>query len=155
MKRSRVILLTSLAVVLAVAAVWWSQRRSGFASPGECLDAYYEALLSGDAAKYEACLGDDLRAETRRRYASDAELGSALRMGAADLKNYVRQGDGTTDGADRKVTVEEVRASGVRRVRFRLRPGGDTWRIVGIDRGPETPAAVPYGTHVSKVPAGS
>jgi hypothetical protein len=152
MKRARVLLLACLVAALTAGAVWWAGRRSGYATPGECLDAYYDARSAGDTARFLGCLAEPLRTETRRRFGGDADLARALRSGAADLKNRVQQGDATADGADRIVDIEEVRTPGIRRVRFRLQSAGGAWLIGAIDTGPETPADVPYGTHISKGP---
>ena len=141
-----------MAVAVIAAAAWWTARPSGYATPGECLDAYYDASSAGDAVRYLGCLAEPLRTETRRRFAGDADLVPAVRSGAAGLKNRVQQGDGAADGADRIVEVEEVRIPGIRRVRFRLRLTGGSWLIAAIETGPEAPADVPYGTHMSKVP---
>jgi hypothetical protein len=153
MKHCRLGLVAGLAIVLIVAAVWWTPRRTGHATPRACLDAYYEAWVAGDTTRYLACLGEPLATDTRRHWTSDAALGETLRTGAADLKNRVQHGDASGAGADCTVAVEEVRTSGVRRVQFRLRRVGGSWSIIGIDAGPEKPAAVPYGTHISKVEA--
>jgi hypothetical protein len=50
------------------------------------------------------------------------------------------------------IDVDEIRATGTRRTRFRLERGGRGWLIVAIGAPQEIPTPVPYGTHVSKVP---
>jgi hypothetical protein len=132
--------------------VWWTAHRSGYGTPGECLDAYYDALSAGDPGRHLGCLAEPLRTETRRRFAGNTDPAQALQRGAADLKNRVQQGNGTADGANRIVDVDEVRIGGIRRVRFRLRQNGGSWLIAAIDTGTQAPAEVPYGTHISKGP---
>jgi hypothetical protein len=150
MKRYRLVLPVCLAVALIAAAAKWVLPRAGHATPGNCVEAYYEACLAGDTTRYLSCLGEPLRTETRGRFAGASDLATALRHGTADLKNWVRQGDGAAEGADHILEVEEVRTPGVRRVRFRLRQVNGSWLIFSIETGPETPAAVPYGIHISK-----
>ena len=148
MTRRRLLLL-----VLAAAAggLLWLARRdlatpAGFHSPNECIDAYYAATRAGDAAAYRRCLGGALAAEERGA-AADV-LAERLRQRA--VKGWGQAG-ATQDGDRAVIDVDEVRLTGTCRVRFELRRDAGGWRVVAVDRGPERPAAVPYGTHIKDV----
>ena len=144
-----------LLILLAVAALGGglllAVRRvgappAGFATQAACLDAYYAATRAGDAAAYRRCLGGALAAEERGA-AADV-LAERLRQRA--VKGWGQAG-ATQDGDRAVIDVDEVRLTGTCRVRFELRRDAGGWRVVAVDRGPERPAAVPYGTHIKDV----
>jgi hypothetical protein len=144
MNRFRIIGPLLLAVAALGAAIWWSARPNGFATPQKCLEAYRDALVSGNDQDYLDCLGEPLRSETRGRLADPA-----LRRSAEGLKGWT-QLEPEIDGARASILVDEIRATETRRTRFRLERSGQGWLIVGIDAPRILPQTVPYGTHISK-----
>ena len=147
MNRFRVIGPLLLVAAALAAAIWWSARPNGFATPQKCVDAYREALVSGNDKDYLECLGEPLRSEMRGRLADPA-----LRHFADGLKGWT-QLEPEIDGARASVLVDEIRATETRRARFRLERSGQGWLIVGIDTPRTLPQTVPYGTHISKTEA--
>ena len=69
-KRAAFLVLVTVAALVAV--LRWSGGpdapggSTGFATPAACRDAYRDAVQEADAAAYLRCLGEPLRAETRR-----------------------------------------------------------------------------------------
>ena len=150
MKPSRLTALVILILGLLAAAVWWSQRsKPGFPNPEDCLEAYREACLAGDAEKYLSCLSEPLRSEQAR--AGAGQLGKQLRQGMAGVTGWATQSL-AVEGSAARAEVEEVRRTGTRQLRFRLERSGSGWLIAGVEASPERPAAVPYGTRVGEEP---
>jgi hypothetical protein len=158
--RTRAALLVLVTVAGVLVVLRWSggpqapAGSSGFSTPAACLDAYREAVQEGDAAAYLRCLGEPLRTEMRRKHAEDGELGEVLRREMRGVKSWVVSDRPTEQGDRASAVVEEVRSSGVREVRFRLERSGVGWLIVGIERGDERAAGIPYGTRVGEEAAG-
>jgi hypothetical protein len=147
MKRLRVPLLVLLAgALLAGAALWSRGRATAFASPDARVEAYRDACAAGDTAKALACLGGALRALRER-----SAIATALQREMAGVVSWA-QHEAEISGTAAHVDVDRGRRDGVQRLRFRLERGGGGWLIVGIEPPKELPTAVPYGTHVSKVP---
>jgi hypothetical protein len=147
--------LLPLLLLPACGGLLWLARRdaaapAGFPTPSVCLDAYHDARRAGDAAAYLRCLGEPLLSE-EQRVAPDV-LAERLRREARPVKGWAQAGE-ESSGDAATVTIEEVRTTGTRQVRFGLRRDGGGWRVVAVDTGPERPAAVPYGTHIKDVPA--
>jgi hypothetical protein len=148
--------LVILLVLVAAGGGLWLARRStapagGFSTPGECVDAYYAATRAGDVAAYLRCLGEPILAEERN--ASGDGLVERLRRQAQSVKGWAQAGE-AVDGDRATVEIDEVRLTGTCRVRFGLRRGAGGWGVVAVDRGPERPAAVPYGTHIKDTDPG-
>jgi hypothetical protein len=148
MKRFRVPILLAVVSVLAAGLLLWTRRTASVeaATPAECLDAYYDSLQSGDVEKYLRCLGEPYR--TRQGRDSFAAAG----RDAKELKNLVQLAGPAEGDSSRWVDVDEVRAAGVRRVRYHLRKDERGWLIVGVDPPRERAAPLRYGTHVGEEP---
>ena len=148
MKPYRVLILLAV-VLIALAGVrfWsWNPATAGAVTPAECVENYYESLKSGDVDKYMRCLGEPYRTEAGQRF-----FDAACRD-VKDVKGVVQRA-GTADGVSPMwVDVEEVRASGIRRLRYHLRQADRAWVIVAIDSPRETISPVRYGTPVGDEP---
>src|SRR5262249_8180742 len=147
MKRRRLLLVLILTLAL-VALVLYGRPRSlqGFATPGECLDAYRDAGKDGDVARYLSCLGEPLRSEKRQSVrAADLVRGMEGVTGWGGDEPVIR--DGVAD-----VDVDLVRKTGTFRLSFRLQRADQGWVIVAVDGPRERPAPVPYGTLVGEGP---
>src|SRR5262245_25438214 len=125
MNRFRVIGLLLLVAAALAAAIWWSARPNGFATPQKCVEAYRDALVSGNDQEYLQCLGEPLRSEVRGRLADPA-----LRRSAEGLKGWT-QLEPEIDGARASILVDEIRATDTRRTRYRLERSEQGWLIVG------------------------
>jgi hypothetical protein len=147
-KRFRMPILLASVALLAGALLVWTRRTAmvAAATPAECLDDYYDALQSGDVEKYLHCLGDPYRTRQGRN-AFDAVC-----RDAKDLKNLVQLADAAEGDSSRWVDVDEVRAAGVRRIRYHLRHDQNGWLIVDIDPPRERAAPIHYGTRVGEEP---
>lgn len=152
MKRFRLVGFLLLTLVVLALAVYWSPRPAGYATPTECLNAYWEAGQAGDVARYRSCLGEPLRSAMEQRFPDAAAWAEFLRASVKDIKSWVQLLDSQIQGPAARVDVEEVRLAGKRRLRFHLAHSGSGWLIVAIEQPQEVPALIPYGTHVSKVP---
>jgi hypothetical protein len=146
-------LLVGLMVVGVLLPIWyWGMVRSGprFSTPLECLEAYREACVAGDANAYLECLAEPLRAETEQRFPDRAALAESLRAQSQTLKGWAAlPADApASQGAETRMDVEETRITGKRRVRFVLRSSSQGWRIVAIGRPVDVPTDIPYGTHL-------
>ncbi len=137
--------LAILTLALLAAAVWWSSRRDGHPTPAACVEAYRDALVEGDVAKYRGCLAGPLRSQAR-------ESAETLREKMKDVRGWV-QHDPVVEGPVAHVDVDEVR-SGVRRFRFRLEQTGGGWRIVEVGPAQEITPPVRPGTPVGQEAAG-
>lgn len=137
-------LLAVLTLAVLAAAVWWSLRPTGFATPSDCMDAYLEALQEGDVAKYTSCLGEPLRSQ------SQESSSSSLRAQMREVRSWV-QHEPVIEGPTATVDVDEVRLD-VRRVPFRLERTRKGWLIVGIGPPKEITPPVRPGTHVNEAP---
>lgn len=148
MKRLRVLLLFAVTISVLAGVLLWARRTSATraATPTECLDNYYESLKSVDVEKYRSCLGEPYR--TR---AEQPSFEAACRT-VKDVKNYVQLPGSSEEVSPLWVDVDEVRAAGVRRLRYHLRSDGPGWVIVAIDPPRETSAPIRYGTHISEEP---
>jgi hypothetical protein len=150
MKRLRVPLLLAVTGGLLAGALYWSRPQPGFATPADCLEAYREARQSGDVPNYLRCLAEPLRSEVLKTTDSERALADSLRRGMKDVKTWVLLPQEETEGTRAILEVDEGRMSGIRRHRFHLARFREGWLIVGIDPPREIPAAIPYGTHISK-----
>jgi hypothetical protein len=144
MNRFRVIGPLLLVAAALGAALWWSARPNGFATPQKCVETYRDALVSGNGEAYLNCLAEPLRSEMRGRLTDPA-----LRRSAEGLKGWT-QLEPEIDGARASIFVDEIRTMETCRTRFRLERSGQGWLIVGIDAPRILPQTVPYGTHVGK-----
>jgi hypothetical protein len=147
----RVLLALGAALLLLVVALHRPGGRGGFATPGECLDAYAAARQDGDAEGYLHCLVEPLRQALRERYPDPEGLSGALREETAGVKGWVQASAPAVEGDVALAEVDEVRTDGVRRLHFRLERSGGGWLVAGVDAPRGRPAAVPYGTHVKDV----
>jgi hypothetical protein len=152
MKRLFFVLLA--VVALAVLALTLGRSRPGkaFATPDDCLAAYYDAAKDGDGAAYLNCLAAPLRAQTEGRFRDEQALSGWLRQSMQDLKNWVQSAAPAPAGASAEVEVEESWPTGNRRLRFHLQRSGSGWLIDRIESDKERPAPVPYGTDVRQAP---
>jgi hypothetical protein len=150
--RGRLLLVALTGLALAGAVAWALRPRvaSGYATPGECLEAYREACRAGDAVRYRRCLGDPLRSEVRQTYPDDAALAEALRREAEGLKGWVEVGPPDEQGERATASVEEVRETGQRPLSISLERSQDGWLVVGVERGAEQVPDVRYGTRVGE-----
>lgn len=148
MMKSLRLLIAGAVVLTALASVrfwpWKSAARA--ASPAECIEDYYESLKSGDITKYLQCLGEPYRTEVGHRFFEDAC------RDVEDLKSLVQRAEEDDNGSPLWVDVEEVRTSGVRRMRYRLRQEERGWVIAGIDVLRESTSPIRYGTPVGDEP---
>jgi hypothetical protein len=122
--------------------------RQGFATPGECLEAYRGASETGDAARYLRCLAEPLRSRTRQHFPEPERLAEALRQDMEGVKGWVVTSAPAVEGDTARAEVDVVRQDGVRRLRFHLERSGGGWLVAGVGSPQARPAAVPYGTHV-------
>jgi hypothetical protein len=145
-------MLGALTLAILAGALAWSLRpgHAGYATPDECLDAYRAARLAGDAPRYRACLAEPLRSETERTYADDRSLADALRRETAGVKSWVEVGAPDVQGERAVATVDEVRATGQRRLRFHLERAGGGWLIARVEKDAERAPDVRYGTRVGE-----
>jgi hypothetical protein len=120
----------------------------GFPTPAAAIDALYDATVAGDAAAYLRCLDEPLLAHERG--VAPGVLAELLRWQTQGMRGRGNAGE-VVDGDRATVEVDEVFATGTRRVRFTLARGAGGWLVVAVDRGPERPAAIPYGTHIKDV----
>ncbi len=144
----RVVLLAGISIAVLVAALTWSRlaKPRGFATPEDCLGAFRDATLDGDAARYRSCLGEPLRSQVQQGYPDDGALASALREGVQGVKHWVEAGRPEEQGDRAVARVDEVRVTGQRRLQVYLERSHAGWRIVRVEKGEEKPAAVRYGT---------
>ena len=148
MKSFRVLILLAF-VLIALAGVrfWpWKPATAAAATSAECVENYYESLKSADVDKYMRCLGEPYRGEAGQRF-----FAAACRD-VKDVKGVVQRAGPAENGSPRWVDVEEVRAAGVRRMRYHLRQDDRAWVIVAIDPPRETTSPIRYGTSVSDEP---
>ena len=136
------------AVVLGVlgGALLWSRSGSGFATPEDCLSAYYEACQAGDVSRYLACLGEPLRSRSRERLEEGSAGAEALRRLA--VRGWARDGSAKPAGEEARLDVEEIRTDGIRRVQFQLERSTRGWLIVALTSLEEKAPLYPYGTDV-------
>jgi hypothetical protein len=149
MKRLRLLILLGIASIVLAVTCWLRQRPAtvGAATPAECLDNYYESLQSGDIAQYRRCLSKDFGADV------DPRSFEAACRDAKDVKGLARRAGPVENGSPRWVDVEEVRAAGIRRLRYRLRQDDSgSWFIAAIDPPRESAAPIRYGTSVGDEP---
>lgn len=148
MKRLRLLILLAVVGIALVGVRFWPHRTAtpGAATPADCLDAYYEFLQSGDVEKYLRCLDEPYRQEVGQRSFE------AARRDVKDVKNLVQIAGPAESGSPLWVDVDEVRAAGVRRLRYHLRRLDRGWVIAAIDPPREMPTPIRYGTHVGDEP---
>ncbi len=144
----RVVLFTGISVAVLVAALAWSRlaKPRGYVTPEDCLGAFRDATLDGDAARYRGCLGEPLRSQVQQSYPYDAALATALREGIQGVKHWVEAGAPQEQGDRAVASVDEVRVTGQRRLRVYLERSHAGWLVVRVEKGDEKPAAVRYGT---------
>lgn len=145
-KRLRVAVAGVLAVGVVAVALMWARPGGGFATPEDCLAAYYEACQAGDAARYRECLGEPLRSRSREWLDEGPAGAEALRRQA--VRGWARDGAATPVGDEARVDVEEIRTGGIRRVQFQLRRSARGWLIIGVTPLEEKAPPYPYGTDV-------
>ncbi len=150
MKRLRIAALVSVTTGLLVLAVCWSQRRTGFATPAACLDAYREAILAGDLEHYWPCLAEPLCTQMKLQYPNPGDLATSLQKEMKEVRSWVQLPHAENGNSKVQVDVDEVRPDGNQRVQITLQRTATGWLIVAIDRPRVVPTGVPYGTHVSK-----
>ena len=148
MKRLRVLILIAVAVIVLASIRFWSGRTAaaGAATPAECVDNYYESLKSGDVDKYLSCLSERYGAEVGQRFFTDAC------RDVKDVKGVAQHAGPTESESLQWVDVEEVRAAGIRRLRYHLRRDSGSWVIAAIDPPRESSSPVRYGTPVGDEP---
>jgi hypothetical protein len=141
MKRMRVAILLALIFGLLLAALFWSRPHpeSGFATPGDCLDAYRDACKTGNVGRYLSCLAEPLRSDK-----GDATA-EQIRKEMQDVKSWT-QLDPEIKHDSAIIDVDAVRRSGTRRIRFHLARSDGGWLITAIDAPRELPGGIPYGT---------
>ena len=149
-RRLRLTAIVALASGLLALAVYWSHRDRGFATPTDCLCAYYEACQDGDLTKYLSCLADPLRFELRRSVSDGGKLAALLRQQA--VKNWVVVAEQEGEKPLTSILIDEVRADSIRRVRFRLEHAGGSWVITAVDTLKEKRPPIRFGTDVRNVP---
>jgi hypothetical protein len=144
-------LLLPLLVVLALLAgvIYWSARPRGFSTPGQCVEAYRDALAAGDQSRYMSCLAPPLRTQMQEE-PEERFQANALRF-KEHIKGW-RQSVESEQDSTAAVLVNEVSVLGTVQRRYRLERSGSGWLIAAIEQGKEVPTPVPYGTHISKVP---
>ncbi|HEY7328124.1 MAG TPA: hypothetical protein VH592_10810 [Gemmataceae bacterium] len=141
------VLLAVVLIALAGVRYWqWKPTAVGAATPEECVENYYESLKSGDVDRYLRCLGEPYRSEAGQRF-----FDAACRD-AKDVKGVVQRAGSDESGSTLWMDVEEVRAAGIRRLRYHLRQDDRVWVIVSIDPPRETTSPVRYGTPVGDEP---
>ncbi|HTU19462.1 MAG TPA: hypothetical protein VMG10_15485 [Gemmataceae bacterium] len=146
MKPLRLLILLVVVGIALLGIRFWPRRTAttGAATPAQCLDAYYESLQSGDVDKYLRCLDEPYREDVGRRSFE------AARRDVKDVKNLVQKAGPAESGSP--LWVDEVRAAGVRRLRYHLRQNGRGWVIAAIDPPREIATPIRYGTHVGDEP---
>lgn len=135
-----------VALGLVGVALTLARRGPVYASPADCIEAYYAAIHDNDVDRYLGTLGKDARS---RKPEVHADL---LRLARQGLKNWVLVSDPEGEGAERRAEVDEQRPAGRQRVTFHLRLAGGSWHIEGIDPPRPLPEPVRFGTHVSEAP---
>jgi hypothetical protein len=148
MKRLRLLILIAVVGIALVGVRFWPHRTPppGAATPADCLDTYYESLQSGDVENYLRCLDEPYRQEVGQRSFE------ATRRDVKDVKNLVQITGPTESGSPLWVDVDEVRAAGIRRLRYHLRRDDRGWVIAAIDPPREISAPIRYGTPVGDEP---
>ena len=144
MKPLRLLVLLTVVGIALVGIRFWPGRMAtkGAATPAECLDSYYESLQSGDVDKYLRCLDEPYREEVGQRSFDSA------RRDVKDVRNLVQIAGPAETGSPLWVDVDEVRAAGVRRLRYHLRQHERGWVIAAIDPPREMPTPIRYGTPI-------
>lgn len=147
MRPLRVLILLAVVLIALAGVRFWPSptATAGAATPAECIENYYESLKSGDVEKYLRCLGEPYRTDAGQRF-----FDAACRD-AKNLKGLVQR-TGPVENGSQSVEAEEVRAAGVRRLRYHLRQEDRGWVIVAIDRLRETTSPIRYGTPVGDEP---
>jgi hypothetical protein len=150
--RKRHLLQVVLTGAVLAAASTWSLRpgRAGFRTPAECLEVYRDACRTGDAASYRRCLGEPLLSQVRRVFPTDETLAESLRRDRREVKGWVEIVRPDELGGRTVSSVEEVRESGQRRLRFFFEDLHDGWLIVRVEKGAEQTPDIRYGTHVGE-----
>jgi hypothetical protein len=151
-------LLVLATVGLLIGIVRWSGQprppagHTVYATAEACLAGYRAAIQDGEAGGYLRCLGEPLRSEARRQHPNDRDLREALRREWQDVKGWALYDRPEELGDQAFATVEEVRASCVRELRFHLQRSGGVWLIVAIDKVRERSPSIPYGTRTGNEP---
>jgi hypothetical protein len=86
----------------------------------------------------------------QRTYPDDGALAESLRREARGVKGWVEVGPPDGQGGRAVATVEEVRETGQRRLRFDLKQSPEGWLVVRLERGAERAPDVRYGTRVGE-----
>jgi hypothetical protein len=148
-RRLRLVLiaLVSAAGLVAV-ALYRPTGGQGFATPGECVEAYRVASEKGDAGRYLRCLAGPLRSRTEQHFPDSGRLAEMLRQDMEGVKGWVVTSAPAVERDTARAEVDVVRQDGVRRLQFRLERAGGGWLVAGVSAPQARPAAVPYGTHV-------
>jgi hypothetical protein len=143
MKWLRLAIPLTMAVLILAMALRWASGSKGFATPGECVEAYRDAILADDADRFRECLADTLRSPP-------PPITEAIRTPMKEIKGWSQSVE-TLDSRSAVVTVDEIRTASTRRVRYRLERTSGGWLIAEIGQAKDVPTTVPYGTHISKV----
>ncbi|GIW79884.1 MAG: hypothetical protein KatS3mg105_1691 [Gemmatales bacterium] len=151
-KGFRVALIVAITIGVLGPAAWYASRQNGYPSPQDCLDAYAEARKAGNVPMFLGCLAPPLRQRMNTQFPDADAFAESLRGSMKDVKSWV-QLDAVVDGATATVDVDEVLASGTRRIRFHLERTGQNWLISKIEAPKDVPGTIPFGTDVTKVPA--
>lgn len=148
MKPFRLLILLAVILIVLAGLRFWPGRTATVraATPTECVENYYESLKSSDIDKYLRCLSEEHRAEVGRRF-----FDTACRD-VKDVKSVVQRAGPAKSESSQWVDVEEVRAAGIRRLRYHLRHEGGSWVIAAIDPPRESTSPIRYGTPVSDEP---
>ena len=147
-KYGRILILLVSVLGLIGLSVYLSLRRTGFATPVECIEAFGDASKRGDAQVYLSCLSDALRSEILSRYGDAAALSTSLREEMKDLKGWGLPTAPEIAKKNARVDVDEIRPSGVERRRYRLERTNAGWRITHIGPPQKVQPPEPFGTHI-------
>src|SRR6185312_6980499 len=109
----KLLVLVPLLALLGLAAAW-TRSGTACATPSACVEEYYRALKDGDAARYLACLNDELR----QRYRDRSAVSGDLRARGKDLRGWVLLGERQTGTDEVAIPVDEQFADRRRRQTF-------------------------------------
>jgi hypothetical protein len=147
-RRLRVTVAVSLSIILLAVTLRWSRREIAYATPVDCVSAYYEACHGGNETQYRTCFADSIRSQFVQEPSNQNSFSNRRRQEI--VKNWVVVAESTGGNEDRSILVDEVRADGMRRLRFHLEYSKGSWLIRGIDTLGEQQPEVRFGTDVGK-----
>jgi hypothetical protein len=149
-RRLRLAAVSTLTLGLLALAVHCSHGQKGFATPSDCLNAYYEACQDGNVPMYLSCLADPLCLELHQNFGDSEKAAIMLRQKA--VKNWVVVAKPASKPDVSSIVVDEVWADSIKRVRFQLGFTGSSWLIVAIDPLQDKQPPIRFGTDVRNVP---